>query len=196
MTNKDFDIDAFIDNIATQAQDIFPDDIGNKTQTFIEKMFDKFLRMTNEAIDNNYSDAEFSVEDKVLLLQVIAEWTFHKTIDLDRAKLPFEFWESILQKIAFAVFDVFQNGVSANCARKAIIMGIEYHVNQMYNSSLQELFEKGVINKETLEKAQKESNVDKMSEEYQQNEASEKENDITDTSLMGRLKSILQSFFK
>ena len=100
MTNKDFDIDAFIDNIATQAQDIFPDDIGNKTQTFIEKMFDKFLRMTNEAIDNNYSDAEFSVEDKVLLLQVIAEWTFHKTIDLDRAKIPFECWESMLQKVA------------------------------------------------------------------------------------------------
>ena len=198
---SNFNIDEFINCSQEQVATLLPEDIGNKTQTFIEEMFDKFLRMANEAIDNNYSDLEFKNEDKVLLLQVIAEWTFHKTIDMDRAKIPFEYWESILQKIAFVVFDVFEKGISANHKQQVILMGIEYHINQMYNSSLQELFEKGHITKEVLEKAQKESNLDKMFAEWQQkNSESEKEskkesdkNDSQKTELSSQISDMCET---
>lgn len=175
MANPDFDIDAFIDNIATQAQDLFPDDIGDKTRAFIVETFDKFLRLANEAIEQ---ENNLNTQDKVLLLQVIAEWTFHKTIDLDRTNIPFEYWESILQKVVFAIFEVCKQGLSKKYEPRKILSAVEYHVDKMYNSSLQDLFEKGVIDKETLDNAQKESNIDTMSEESQQEEAeSKKESD-------------------
>ncbi len=172
MANQDFNIDAFVNELTGQVKNTLPDDIGHKTQTFIEKTFDKFLRMANEAIDN--SDSGFSVEAKEWLLQVIAEWTFHKTIDLDRAKIPFECWESMLQKVAFATFEVCKQGLSKKYEPEKILSAVEYHVDKMYNTSLQDLFEKGVINKETSERAQKESNIDKMFEESQQKEAESK----------------------
>ena len=195
MANKDFDIDAFIENFATQVQDFFPDDIGDKTRAFIVEKFDKFLRLANECIDNNEKNT-LSTEDKVFVLQALSEWIFHKTIDLDKSRIPFEFWDSILQNVAYAVFEVSLQCIGKNYEQQSIVSAIEYYVSKMYNESLQDLFEKGVITKEVLEKAQKESNIDKISEEYRQKEASEKENDITDTSFIGRLKSILQGFFK
>lgn len=139
MNNKNFNIDAFVNELTGQVKNTIPDDIGNKTQTFIEETFDKFLRMANEAIDN--SDSGFSVKAKEWLLQVIAEWTFHKTIDLDRAKIPFECWESILQKVAFATFEVCKQGLSKKYEPEKILSAVEYHVDKMYNSSLQELYE-------------------------------------------------------
>ena len=195
MANKDFNIDAFIKNFATQAQDLFPDDIGDKTGAFILEKFDDYLRRANESIDIDKKN-RLSTEDKEFALQVLSEWIFHKTIDLDRSKIPFEFWDSVLQNVAIAVFEVSLQGIKKNLEQQSIVSAIEYYVSKMYNKSLQDLFEKGVINKESLERAQKESNIDKMSEEYRQKKASEKENDITNTSFIGRLKSILQGFFK
>ena len=66
-------------------------------------------------------------ENQCFYIQVIAEWSFHKSIDLVHSGILPQYWDSIMQKIAFTIFEVAKQAV----IRKTKILKTVQKANQI-----------------------------------------------------------------
>lgn len=177
MTNLNFDIDGFILNMTSQVKRLVSSDINRKTTDYIINKMDSFLRLAYEAISNDNSFKP-TIYECALLLQILAEWIFHKSIDLFRAKIPFTYWDGIMQRIAFSIFEVVKSGCKKKHSQDDILSNVENNVCNTYKQALQELLDTKQISQEIFEAALSESSLDKMSNEYKS--SSSDEDDIDD----------------
>ena len=102
--NNDFDYISFAINMKSQAWEILPADISNDDKMYIIKTMENFICIAGKSLIED--ETNFSKEDCIFCCQIIAEWTFHKSIDIIRAGIPVIWYDSILQKIAFTVFEI------------------------------------------------------------------------------------------
>lgn len=163
MTEK-FNIDEFINTMIVQANALVPIDIEQKVKDFITLKIDSFSRLGYCTLENSV-ELNLSDSEKSLLLQLIAETVFYKTIDLSISKIPSEYWESILQRLAFYVFELSKEYKKVECDFEEAIIFINWRVEKVYKETLQELFNKKRISHETLDSALAQSYAETMSED-------------------------------
>lgn len=171
-----FSIDEFIDSVIFKTKNSLPDDISEQARTFITETVDNFLHMTNNAIDNNYMDSIPKNIDKKFVLQFLAEQISRTTIKLDNSKIPFEHWSSILQEVAFAIFEILCK--PSGKKQKADIQMAEQAVNKSYTEALQKLLEEKIITKQVFEETLKKSNID-ISAAAEEQDDTEPESQLT-----------------
>lgn len=164
MTNTNFDIDSFVSSMTSQAKELVPSDVSQETSDYIISTMDSFLRMAYEAISND-NELNPTENDYILLLQILAEWIFHKSVDISRAKIPTELWDNIMQHISFTIFEIVKQAWIRDIAEDVMVNAVEHHVNKCYTERLKELFDNKKITKEIYEAAIAESNIDKMADE-------------------------------
>ena len=164
MTNTNFNIDNFVSSMTSQSKDLVPSDVNQETTDYITNTMDSFLRMAYEAISND-NELNPTENDYILLLQILAEWIFHKSVDISRAKLPSELWDNIMQHISFTIFEIVKQAWIRDIAEDVMVNAVEHHVNKCYKERLKELFDNKKITKEIFEAAIAESNIDKMTDE-------------------------------
>ena len=98
----------------------------------------------------------------------MAEWSFHKEIDLFRSGIPAKYWKIVMQKIWFTMWEVMYACVKNDAPNEVILSLVERFVNRTYRDSVEELKESNLIDEETEEKAKEQSNIEKMANEIRE----------------------------
>lgn len=164
----DFDYKAFAQSMKEQAQEIVPKEFSKENKQYLADTLYNFTLMSGETLAK---EGELKEKDAIMLVQIISEWTFHKTCDLIPSQVPKEHWDNILQHIAFKVFEVGKKAMKENVEREELLQDIEKQVNECYKKMLEELQDKNVITKEILEEALTHSSIDEMAEKEKSNRA-------------------------
>ena len=159
-----FDYEAFADEMYKQSKELIPADFSEKDKKYISTTISNFVKLAGESL-NNDKENDFSDEQKVFITQVIAEWTFHKSIDLIRAEIPDKYWDAILQKIAYTIFEIAKQAIVKDMSQQLVLDSIEFHVKKVYKESIEEL----PVNDEQKRIASEQSNIDKMAFEAKEN---------------------------
>lgn len=167
MAAKDFDYENFAQNLAAQAQELVPPEFSPDEKQYVINTLGNFSMMAGKALAEDKS-LNFNAEVSTYITQIIAEWSFHKSVDVIRSGIPRQYWDTIMQKIAFTIFEVAKQAFAQNIPNEKIIELIEHHVNKTYIDAITELKNNGVIDEGLMEYAASQSNMNKMAEEMQQ----------------------------
>ena len=162
MPIEGFDYKLFAKQLADQVGPALPDDIIDSDKQYIINIVYNFCFMSGEALANE-PETTFTPDQAAMVTQFIGEWTFHKSVDIIRAGIDPQFRETILQKIAFTVFEVAKTAISKNAPQADLLAIVEYHVKKAYNDKLEELKNNGAISDEQLkwQKTQLSKNLQK-----------------------------------
>ena len=166
MAAKGFDYENFAQNLAAQAQDLVPADFSPEEKEYVINTLGNFSMMAGKALAEDKS-LPFDVDTSTYITQIIAEWSFHKSVDVIRSGIPRANWDGIMQKIAYTIFEVAKQAFSQKLPNDQIIEIIEHHVTKTYVDAITELKDKGVIDESLMEFAASQSNMNKMAQEMQ-----------------------------
>lgn len=166
MAIEGFDYNAFAQNLAGQAAELVPQDFNQEQKDYVTNTLLNFSTLAGEAL---YNDKElgFNADQAAMITQIIAEWAFHKSVDLIRSGIPKQFWDPVMQKIAFTIFEIAKQTFKQGLPQDQILQLIEHHVKKTYLDSIQELKDKGFIDEGLLEQASTQSNIDNMMQQMQ-----------------------------
>jgi len=167
MAIEGFDYKGFATSMAEQAKGLVPPDLQDFQKEYIVKTLGNFTMLAGEALYNDTS-LNLTAEQAVFITQIIAEWSYHKSIDLIHSGILPQYWDSIMQKIAFTIFEVAKQAVIRKIPQDQLLQAVEHHVVKVYKQSIEELQEKGVIDEETKNRAESQSNIDAMAQQAQQ----------------------------
>lgn len=180
MPIEGFDYKGFAASMAEQAKDLVPQDLKDFEKEYIVKTLGNFTMLAGEALYNDTS-LELTAEQAVFITQVIAEWSFHKSVDLVHSGILPQYWDSIMQKIAFTIFEVAKQAMIRKIPQDQLLQAVEHHVVKVYKQSIEELEQKGVINEEIKNRAESQSNIDAMAQQAQA-EAQRKQQEMIEES--------------
>lgn len=164
MAIEGFDYKQFSQMLAGQAKELVPAEFDDFQKNYIVQTLLNFSMLAGEAIANDASMG-FNADQAVLLTQIIAEWSFHKSVDLIRSGIDPQYWDGVLQKVAFTIFEIGKQTIQNNIPQDQMLALIEHHVKQSFNAAIDELSQKGVIDESVKENAQHQSNIDSMVQE-------------------------------
>lgn len=167
MATKDFDYENFAQNLAAQAQEIVPQDFTDVQKQYVINTLGNFALLSGKALAED-PNLNFNADQAVTITQIIAEWSFHKSVDIIRSGIPQQYWDSVMQKIAYTIFEIAKQTFSQGLPHEKILELIEHHVKKTYVDAIAELKNKGVIDEELMEFAASQSNMDRMAQEMQQ----------------------------
>ena len=167
MAAKGFDYENFAQNLAAQAQELVPGEFSPEEKQYVINTLGNFSMMAGKALAED-KDLPFDVETSTYITQIIAEWSFHKSVDVIRSGIPRANWDGVMQKIAYTIFEVAKQAFAQKMPNEQIIEIIEHHVNKTYVEAITELKDKGVIDESLMEFAASQSNMNKMAQEMQQ----------------------------
>ena len=168
MAIKGFNYEEFAQNLASQAQEIVPADFNQNQKQYVVNTLFNFSKLAGEALAND-NELKLNADQAVMITQIIAEWSFHKSVDLIRSGLPQQFWDPIMQKIAYTIFEIAKQTFKQNMPQDQVLTLIEHHVKKTYEESIKELKQKNLIDEALMQKATNQSNIDTMMQEMQEN---------------------------
>lgn len=167
MPIEGFDYKEFAKILTSQAGELAPAHFNEFEKNYVINTILNFATLAGEAI---YNDAEsnFTADQAMLITQIIAEWSFHKSVDLIKSGIMSDYWDGVMQKIAFTIFEIAKQAVLKNVPQEQLLQIVEHHVKKAYEEALTELKTNGVIDEEALDKAAHQSNIDEMMNQIQE----------------------------
>lgn len=166
MPTEGFDYKTFANDLATQAQELIPAEFQPFQKTYVFNTIKNFASMSAEAVCND-PKLNFNIDQAMFLTQIIAEWSFHKSIDLIRSGILPDYWDAVMKKIAFTIFEIAKQTISQNVDQDEILKLVEHHVKKSYESAIEDLLKRNVIDADVQKRALEQSNIDKMMAEIQ-----------------------------
>ncbi len=176
-----FDPRAFAKNLAMEASQVVPPNIQDEDKKFIVEIVHKFCLLCGDALvkDVKY---DLNAQQASIITQFIGEWTFHKSVDLINGGIPLDLRESVLQKVAFTVFEIAKQAISRNLPQEQVITVIENQVKNCFRNAIDDLKKKGKIDEALAENTMSQSSIDAMSQqEYDQEHLGE---DLSDAKIL------------
>lgn len=167
MAIEGFDYKGFASAMAEQAKELVPQELKDFEKEYIVKTLGNFTLLAGEALYNDDS-LSLNADQAVFITQIIAEWSYHKSIDLIKSGILPQYWDSIMQKIAFTIFEVAKQAIIRKIPQDQLLQAVEHHVVKVYKENIEELQKKGIIDQELSERAQSLSNIDEMAQQAQQ----------------------------
>lgn len=174
MATSDFNYEEFAQNLAAQAQDLVPADFDENQKAYVINTLGNFALMAGQTLATD-PNLNFDADQSVTITQIIAEWSFHKSCDVIRSGIPQQYWDGILQKIAYTIFEISKQAFSQGLPHDKILELIEHHVKKTYLDAIKELKDKNVIDEKLMEYASTQSNMDRMAQEMQQQQQAPQE---------------------
>lgn len=166
MAIEGFEYKEFAESMAKQAAELVPADLKDFEKEYIVKTLGNFTMLTGEALSNDNS-LNLTAERAYFITQIIAEWSFHKSMDLIRSGILPQYWDSIMQKIAYTIFEVAKQAIG-KVPDDQLLQAVEAQVAKVYKMCIEELEQKGIINEEIKNQAESQSNIDAMAKQAQQ----------------------------
>ena len=174
MPIEGFDYKGFAASMSEQAKELVPKELEDREKEYIVKTLGNFTLLAGEALYND-QQLNLTADQAVFITQIIAEWSFHKSIDLIHSGILPQYWDGIMQKIAFTIFEVAKQAVIRKIPQDQLLQAVEHHVVKVYNQSIEELQQKGVIDEETKNRAESQSNIDAMAQQAQAEQERQKQ---------------------
>lgn len=191
MAAKDFDYENFAQNLAAQAQELVPQEFSEDEKSYVINTLGNFSLMAGKALAED-KNLPFDAETSTYITQIIAEWSFHKSVDVIRSGIPRQNWDGVMQKIAYTIFEVAKQAFSQKLPNEQIIEIIEHHVNKTYIDAITELKNNGIIDEELMQFAASQSNMNKMAQEMQQQQAQEMQQGYSEDIPAGEAQNLPQ----
>ena len=173
MPIEGFDYKEFAQMMSSQAGELVPKNFNDMQRNYVVKTLTNFTLLAGEAISND-TKLNFNADQAVFVTQIIAEWSFHKSIDLVHSGIMPEHWDGVMQKIAFTIFEIAKQAIQKNIPQDKTLQLIEHHVDKTYRDAIADLEKRGVISSEISQKAASQSNIDDMAKQVQEQEERER----------------------
>ena len=173
MAIQGFDYKGFAQNLAQQALELIPPGFNDIQKNYVANTLLNFSTVAGQALYDDES-LGFNLDQAVMITQIIAEWSFHKSIDLIHSGILPQYWDGIMQKIAFTIFEVAKQAVIRKIPQDQLLMAVEHHVIKVYNSCIEELQKKGIIDENTKNRAESQSNINAMAQQAQEEQQRKK----------------------
>lgn len=167
MAAPDFDYENFAQNLAAQAQELVPQDFDDNQKQYVINTLGNFALLSGKALAEDPA-LNFNTDQAITITQIIAEWSFHKSVDVIRSGIPQQYWDAVMQKIAYTIFEIAKQTFSQGLPHDKILELVEHHVKKSYLDAITELKNKGAIDEGLMEYAATQSNMDRMAQEMQQ----------------------------
>lgn len=169
MAIEGFDYKEFAQMMSSQAGELVPANFDEMQKNYVVKTLTNFTLLAGEAISND-EKLNFNADQAVFVTQIIAEWSFHKSIDLVHSGIMPEHWDGVMQKIAFTIFEIAKQAIQKNIPQDKTLQLIEHHVDKTYKEAIDDLEKRGVISNEISQRAANQSNIDDMAKQVQEQE--------------------------
>ena len=170
MAIEGFDYKEFAEMMSSQAGELVPPNFNDMQKEYVVKTLTNFTLLAGEAISND-PKLNFNADQAVFVTQIIAEWSFHKSIDLVHSGIMPEHWDGVMQKIAFTIFEIAKQAIQKNIPQDKTLQLIEHHVDKTYKDAIDDLEKRGIISSEISQQAASQSNIDDMARQVQEQEA-------------------------
>ncbi len=154
----------FSQNLAQQAMEYVPAEFNEEQKNYIVKKVYEFCVITGEHLIKQHKD-QFEDEKATIIIQFIGEWTFHKAIDMIRAGIDKQYWDQILQQVAFAALKSALHASLEKYEDPQTAAFIEHNVKTAYEECIGQLVQANVLSEDKKTEALSQSNVDKMAKE-------------------------------
>jgi len=161
MAAEGFKYKEFAEDLSGQAKAVVPTDLPPEDQEYVYKTVHNFCFVAGEALAND-TEHVYTVDQASIITQFIGEWSFHKSLDLIRGKIPPQHRDSIMQKIAFTIFEIAKQATFKNLPQDQMIGLVEHHVKKAYNEALADLAKRGILSQKQAQVAASQSNIDEM----------------------------------
>lgn len=167
MAIEGFDYQNFSAVLAAQAGGLLPEYFDEFQKRYVITTITNFSNLAGEALYND-TTTNFDADQAMMITQIIAEWSFHKSVDLVKSGVLSDYWDGIMQKIAFTIFEVAKQAMMQGVSTDELLQLVEQHVSKSYEEALSELKTNGIINEELYENAAHQSNIDAMMDQIQE----------------------------
>lgn len=161
MVAEGFNFKEFAEDLSGQAKAVVPTDITPQEQEYVYTTVHNFCYLAGEALAND-TEHSYTVDQASIITQFIGEWSFHKSLDIIRGKVPQQFRDSIMQKIAFTIFEIAKQATFKNIPQDQMIGLVEHHVKKAYTEALADLTKRGMLSPKQAQQAANQSNIDDM----------------------------------
>lgn len=161
MAIEGFDYKAFAEELSSQAGELVTKDLRDFQRNYVINTIKNFSTLSGEAIYND-EKANFNAEQAMFLTQIIAEWSFHKSVDIIKSGILPDYWDGIMQKLAFTIFEISKNMISKNMNQDEILQIVEHHVKKTYAEVIEDLKKRDIIDEAVASRAENQSNIDDM----------------------------------
>lgn len=158
----------FAEDLSSQAKAVLPAELSQQDKDYVYNTVKNYCFVAGEALFND-KEHNYTVDQASIITQFIGEWSYHKSMDIIKGNIPVQFRDSIMQKIAFTIFEIAKQATFKNVPTDQMIGIVEHHVKKAYNEALAELMKRGILNQEQAQFAANQSNIDEMAK--QDNEA-------------------------
>jgi len=153
MPIEGFDYKQFSEMLAGQAKELVPPEFNDYQKKYVVQTLLNFSMLAGEAIAND-PNSGFNADQAVLLTQIIAEWSFHKSVDIIRSGIDSQYWDGVLQKVAFTIFEIGKQTIQNNMPQDQMLALIEHHVKKSFDAAIDELQQNGAIDESVKQNAQ------------------------------------------
>ena len=185
----------FIENLIGQIHPLLPKDVNKLQEDYLVSNIRKSAMLMASGIQDDEEFSRIDFEQQCFYIQIMAEWSFHKEIDLFRSGIPAKYWKVVMQKIWYAMWEVMYACVKNEAPETVVLSLVERFVNRTYRDAVEELKENEIIDEKTEEKAKEQSNIKIMAQEVQEVRAiNQKVKNIVRYLGLGIIISILVSF--
>lgn len=167
MAIQGFDYKGFAQNLAQQALELIPPDFNDNQKNYVANTLLNFATVAGQALYDDES-LGFNLDQAVMITQIIAEWSFHKSVDLIRSGIPQQYWDPVMQKIAYTIFEIAKNAFHQGLPQDQCLQLIEHHVKKTWIDCIEELKDKNLIDEGLKEQAEHQSNIDAMMQQQAQ----------------------------
>lgn len=159
-----FDYKSFAESMKKQSSKLIPTEFSKEEADFIKKTVYDFVMLCGEYL-NDEQEYDFTDEQKAFITQLIAELSFYKSVDLINGKIPQEYWEAILQKIAFTILEVLKQAIKKELPQEEILMAVKHHIIKCYTDCIDKL----QLNDEQKKIALEQSSIDTLAQNNESN---------------------------
>lgn len=156
----------YIDSLIEQMQSLLPEDVNKLQQDYLVSNIKKSTTLLAHSMETDKTFKSLEFERQCVYIQIMAEWSFHKEIDLFRSGIPAKYWKVVMQKIWYTMWEVMYACIQNEAPDGVVLSVIERYVNRTYNDAVEDLKISNVIDEETEEKAKEQSNIEIMAYEY------------------------------
>lgn len=155
----------FIENLIQQVMPLLPSDVNELQKNYLITNIKKSATLMASSIKENAEFDMLSFDEQCFYIQVIAEWSFHKEIDLFRSGIPPKHWKEVMNKIWYTIWEVMYACVKNAAPEPVVLSMVERFVNRTYNDAIENLKQTNAIDTVTELKAKEQSNIKKMAQE-------------------------------
>ncbi len=158
----------YIESLIEQMTPMLPEDVNALQKDYLISNIRKSATLLASSMEDDEEFSQLDFDAQCFYIQVMAEWSFHKEIDLFRSGIPAKYWKIVMQKIWFTMWEVMYACVKNDAPNEVILSLVERFVNRTYRDSVEELKESNLIDEETEEKAKEQSNIERMANEIRE----------------------------